>query len=212
MASDQLDEQEGDLFSDPPVQPNDQLRSALPKREWKSTVDSIAHHGIAIEIFNRGVVIIGKSGVGKSELGLELIDRGHRLICDDLVAGQLVNQNIWISAPQEFGIGFMEIRGIGFIDVSRFYGSYSMSKGQALFLVIELVDNSMLDLINQNRLLQLISDVDVLGLKIPLYKLPIGANRNLPILVELIVKYAIEKEKGYDSHQSFIEQQLKSIT
>jgi|GEM_PF-3538539 len=181
------------------------------KLEWKSTQDSIAHHGIAFDIFNHGVVIIGKSGVGKSELGLELIDRGHRLICDDLVAGQLVNQQIILSAPHKFGIGFMEIRGIGFIDVNRFYGMQALCQEQKLSLVIELVDNSMLDLVNQNRLLQLISEVDVLGISIPLYKLPIGANRNLPVLVELIVKYAIAREHGYDSHQFFIDEQSKMI-
>lgn len=179
------------------------------KLEWKSTRDSIAHHGIAFDIFNHGVVIIGKSGVGKSELGLELIDRGHRLICDDLVAGQRINRQIILSAPQKFGIGFMEIRGIGFIDVNRFYGMQALCQEQKLALVIELVDNNILDQVNQNRLLQLITEVDVLGVKIPLYKLPIGANRNLPILVELIVKYAIARENGYDSHQFFIEEQSR---
>ncbi len=209
MDNDQINQQEIDLFSED--LPDKDVNQMARKVEWKSTVDSIAHHGIAFEIFNRGVVIIGKSGVGKSELGLELIDRGHRLICDDLVAGQLNDDKIMITPPQKFGLGFMEIRGIGFVDIARFYGSQAMCAKQALSLVIELVDNSMLDLINQDRLLQLISEVEVLGLKIPLYKLPIGANRNLPILVELIVKYAIEREHGYDSHQSFIEQQLKSI-
>jgi HPr kinase/phosphorylase len=181
------------------------------KLEWKSTENSIAHHGIAFDIFNRGVVIIGKSGVGKSELGLELIDRGHRLICDDLVSGQLVNQQIVLSAPQSFGIGFMEIRGIGFIDVNRFYGIQALCQEQKLALIIELVDNSMLDLVNQDRLLQLMGTVEVLGVKIPLYKLPIGANRNLPVLVELIVKYAIAREHGYDSHQFFIDEQSRMI-
>lgn len=176
-----------------------------------STHESIAHHGIAFEIFDRGVVIIGKSGIGKSELGLELIDRGHRLICDDLVAGELVDNKVIISPPQEFGVGFMEIRGIGFIDLARFYGAHNISHAQELFIVIQLVDNDALDYVNQDRLRQLIAEVDVLGIKFPLYKLPIGANRNLPILVELIVKYAIERSLGYDSHQEFIHQQSNHI-
>ncbi len=186
--------------------------SLLPsKGTTASTHESIAHHGIAFEVFDRGVVIIGKSGIGKSELGLELIDRGHRLICDDLVAGELIDNKVVISPPQEFGVGFMEIRGIGFIDLARFYGAHNISHAQELFIVIQLVDNEALDLINQDRLRQLISEVDVLGIKFPLYKLPIGANRNLPILVELIVKYAIERSLGYDSHQAFINQQSNHI-
>ena len=187
--------------------------AAKPKRkaEWKSTIDSIAHHGIAFEIFNHGVVIIGKSGVGKSELGLELIDRGHRLICDDLVAGHLIDKKIQISAPLEFGVGFMEIRGIGFVNIKKFYGSHVVCTRQTLSLVIELVKHETLDLINQNRLLQLIDEIEVLGIKVPRYKLPIGANRNLPILVELIVKYAIARENGYDSHAEFINQQAQAI-
>jgi HPr kinase/phosphorylase len=127
------------------------------------------------------------------------------------VAGELIEDKVIITPPQEFGIGFMEIRGIGFIDLPRFYGAHNLSHAQELFLVIQLVDNDMLDLINHDRLRQLISEVDVLGIKFPLYKLPIGANRNLPILVELIVKYAIERSFGYDSHQAFIEQQSNHI-
>jgi len=203
MVSDQNNDYQNDLFAD--------TSHSKRRLEWKSTKDSIAHHGIAFEIFNHGVVIIGKSGVGKSELGLELIERGHRLICDDLVSGQLINQEIVLSAPQSFGIGFMEIRGIGFVDIGRFYGMQALCQQQKLALVIELVDNNMLDVVNQNRLMQLITQVEVLGIKIPLYKLPIGANRNLPVLVELIVKYAVAREMGYDSHNFFIEEQFNMI-
>lgn len=197
-----LNNNQQDLFSNDP----ESVRITIA-----STNDSIAHHGIALDIFDRGVVIVGKSGIGKSELGLELIDRGHRLICDDLVAGVLVNDKVIISSSEEFGLGFMEIRGIGFIDMPRFYGRQHLCGKKELSLVIQLVDNSVLDLINNDRLLQLISNINILGITIPLYKLPIGANRNLPILVELIVKYAIEIEKGYDSHQTFIEQQSSFI-
>ena len=157
----------------------------------KSTQDSLAHHGIAFEIFDRGIVIIGKSGVGKSELGLELIDRGHRLICDDLVAGQLTDKSSYPKCPQEFGRGFIEVRGIGFIDLARFMVVIPSVLAKELFLVIQLVDNDMLNIVNQDRLHQLIGEIEILGLKFPHYKLPIGANRNLPVLVELIVKYAI---------------------
>ncbi|MBX9867237.1 MAG: hypothetical protein K2Y14_10000 [Burkholderiales bacterium] len=176
-----------------------------------STQDSLAHHGIALEIFGRGVVIVGKSGIGKSELGLELVDRGHRLICDDLVEGQLIDQQIIIRSPEEFALGFMEVRGIGFIDIIHLYGQQQMCAEKELFIVIQLVDNDMLDIINNDRLMQLIGNVVVLGITVPLYQLPIGANRNLPILVELIVKYAIDREQGFDSHVSFMERQTKFI-
>ena len=176
-----------------------------------STHDSLAHHGIALEIFGRGVVIVGKSGIGKSELGLELVDRGHRLICDDLVEGQLIDQQIIIRSPEEFALGFMEVRGIGFIDIIHLYGQQQMCAEKELFIVIQLVDNDMLDIINNDRLMQLIGNVVVFGITVPLYQLPIGANRNLPILVELIVKYAIDREQGFDSHVSFMERQTKFI-
>lgn len=176
-----------------------------------STQDSVAHHGIALEIFGRGIVIIGKSGIGKSELGLELIDRGHRLICDDLVAGTLENNQVILSSPQEFGLGFMEIRGIGFINAQYFFGKHCICTKLPLFLVVKLVDHAALDIINQDRLRQLINDVTILNHTFPMYQLPIGANRNLPVLIELIVKYAIAREQGYDSHQAFIRGQFDFI-
>lgn len=173
--------------------------------------ESLAQHGIALEIFGKGVVIIGKSGVGKSELGLELIDRGHRLICDDLVEGTKINDEIILSSPQEFGLGFMEVRGIGFINAEYLFGKSVLCKNLPLFLVIQLVNNDMLDIINQDRLKQLVEEISILGKPFPMYLLPIGANRNLPILVELIVKYAIAKSEGYDSHEAFINGQSNFI-
>ncbi len=170
---------------------------------------STAQHGIALEIFGKGVVIVGKSGVGKSELGLELIDRGHRLICDDLVQGTRENNEIMLSSPHEFGIGFMEVRGVGFVNAEYFFGKHCICHTKMpLFIVIQLVGYDMLDIINKDRLKQLITDISVLGKQVEMYHLPVGANRNLPILVELIVKYAIAKEQGYDSHQAFIRGQF----
>lgn len=176
-----------------------------------TTNESMAHHGIALEIFGKGVVIIGKSGVGKSEIGLELIDRGHRLICDDLVEGTKFGNEIILSSPQEFGLGFMEVRGIGFVNAEYLFGKDILCKNLPLFLVIKLVDNDMLDIINQDRLKQLVEEISVLGKTFPMYLLPIGANRNLPILVELIVKYATAKSEGYDSHEAFINGQSNFI-
>ena len=183
------------------------IQEAIDSLQSASIQNSLAHHGIALEIFGRGVVIVGKSGIGKSELGLELIDRGHRLICDDLVEAALLDGQITISSPQEFALGYMEIRGVGFIDIIHLYGKQQMCQKKKLFVIIQLVDNDVLDIINNDRLMQLISSVEVLGVTIPLYQLPIGANRNLPILVELIVKYAIDCEHGFDSHQTFIKNQ-----
>jgi HPr kinase/phosphorylase len=168
-------------------------------------------HGIALEIFGRGIIITGKSGIGKSEIGLELIERGHKLICDDLVHTIKQEQQIKLQSPQEFATGFIEIRGLGFINIARLYGMQQICHEQQLFIIIQLVDNEFLDLINQDRLRQLIDTTDILGITIPIYQLPIGANRNLPILIELIVKYAIDCETGYNSHWNFIDSQTKFV-
>jgi Serine kinase of the HPr protein, regulates carbohydrate metabolism len=76
-------------------QQHDSLAAEITSTKVTSIQGSMAHHGIALEIFGRGVVIVGKSGIGKSELGLELVDRGHRLICDDLVEGQLIDDHYY---------------------------------------------------------------------------------------------------------------------
>jgi HPr kinase/phosphorylase len=188
------------------------MDNAQAKNPQTAKTTSIAQHGIALEIFGKGIVIIGKSGVGKSELGIELIDRGHRLICDDLVQGTLSDNQVMLSSPHQFGIGFMEVRGVGFINAEHFFGKHCIChKELPLFIIIQLVGYDALDVINQDRLKQLITKTRILGNKYDVYQLPVGANRNLPILVELIVKYAIAKEQGYDSHQAFIHGQFNFI-
>ena len=162
-------------------------------------------HGIALNIFNTGVLIRGRSGVGKSELGLELLERGHQLISDDLVSLEQENNNIYLNIPSPHAFGYIEIRGIGFVNIIQLYGTKYVSPKRKLELIIDLVAHNELKTLEHNRLQQLISHKRIYDKDITLYQLPIGANRNLAILVELIVKYHNQRINGYDSHQEFIQ-------
>ncbi len=162
-------------------------------------------HGIALNVFNTGILIRGRSGIGKSELGLELLERGHQLISDDLVSLDKENDNIYLSTASSHAFGYIEIRGIGFIDIAKLYGPQYISQRCKLDLIIDLVAHNELKVLEHNRLQQLLTYKHIYDKEIPLYQLPIGANRNLAILVELIVKYHIHRTNGYDSHQEFIQ-------
>lgn len=167
----------------------------------------LARHGIALEVFQQGVLIIGKSGIGKSELALDLIDRGHRLVADDLVNFSLNEQKLVIMGTANSGLhGFIEIRGLGFMDIKKLYGTKATCLACPLFVIIELIDNTppsgYFD-----PLTQLIKQQQILDHSFPHYQLPIGMNRNLALLIELIVKYALAKDAtDHDSHQKFIHQ------
>lgn len=162
-------------------------------------------HGVALKIFNKGVLIRGKSGVGKSELGLELLERGHQLIGDDLVSLKDENNAIYLEVASVHAFGYIEIRGIGFIDVAKLYGAQYISHRCKLELIIDLVAHNELKALENNRLQQLIGTTHIYDKEIQTYQLPIGANRNLASLVELIVRYHTHKSDGYDSHQEFIQ-------
>ncbi len=161
-------------------------------------------HGFGVNVFGVGVLILGKSGIGKSELGLGLIDRGHKFVVDDFVVIEKdSDETLWMSAL-DFAEPFIHIRGIGFIDISRIYSNISnIMSSSKLDLVIELSeDNELLnkDVITQSQIQHLI-----LNTTIEKRMLPIGNNRNLCLLVEILVKSYIQLKNGYDSTQYFLD-------
>jgi HPr kinase/phosphorylase len=163
-------------------------------------------HGVALNVYNNGLLISGNNGMGKSELGLSLIARGHKFIADDLVSVSRIDNSIIISPPTEDAV--MYLRGLGFIAINHIYGPAACLPESKLDLIIELVDNKAAP---TDPLQQLKNSATILGVPIPKFQLPLGTNRPLTILIELIVKYQQQCQAGYDSHQTFIDNHLNLL-
>lgn len=157
-------------------------------------------HGTALEIFGYGIVITGDSGNGKSELSLQLIDRGHKLIADDHILISKENDKVCIISSDNH---FMHIGEIGFIDVkASFHKNNVTNYPVECNLFIELNK----DPLNTNdRFNETIHSIDILGHLIPKAKLHITINRPLDILVELLVKKQQQLNSGYNANQTFLD-------
>jgi HPr kinase/phosphorylase len=165
-------------------------------------------HGVLVEVFGVGVLILGDSGVGKSEAALELIERGHRLVADDAVEIRCVSGNILLGSGANKVIGHhMEIRGLGIINITHLYGVSAIRDKMEIQLVVEL-ENWDADK-NYDRLGDLDVTTDILGVKIPYLKVPVKPGRNIPILIETAAKNERLKEMGYFSAKEFNQNVLK---
>jgi HPr kinase/phosphorylase len=160
-------------------------------------------HSVLMDVFGLGVLIMGESGIGKSECALDLIDRGHRLVADDVVevkrmAGALVG-----SSP-DLTRYHMELRGLGVINIKDLYGvsSVRMSKKVELVVSLERWEAGR----EYDRLGLREERYEVLGAELPLVRMPVAPGRNLAILVEVAARNQLLKARGYDAARRFAEQ------
>lgn len=159
-------------------------------------------HGTLIEVFGSGVLIKGLSGIGKSEIALELIKKGHRLVADDSVLAYRRNHHLYGKAPEHLK-NLLEVRGLGLIDVYRLFGVTSVSETSEINYIIELVN---LDDINKsNRLLETIQYAEIDGLRCPKVQLPVTSGRSMADLVEVAVMDLRNRTLGHNATKDFIE-------
>ena len=164
---------------------------------------TIRIHGTLVEVYGIGIFISGTSGVGKSEIALELVNRGHRLIADDLVEiKQLEGENLIGSAP-EILRHFIEIRGIGILDVKSLYGVGAVKNNVAISMVIELErweENKYYERLGIDTQYTKIIDVSI-----PKVIIPVRPGRNLSIIIETAARNYREKVMGYNPAVEFVE-------
>ena len=161
---------------------------------------STALHAALVEMYSSGVLILGESGIGKSEVTLELIKKGHHLVSDDRVNISFVRGKLFGEAP-ELLLGMMEVRGIGVIDVTRMFGINAMVKRVEISYAIKLVPydpEKPLD-----RLGNKIQYFEILNQRIPLLTIPVFAGRSMSEIIEVAVTNLKLKELGYDSTHEF---------
>lgn len=153
-------------------------------------------HGELLEIFGIGVLIMGKSSVGKSETALELVTRGHRLVADDMVDITAIDKKIVGEAPENIR-HFMELRGLGIINVRRLYGSGAIKLQTEVDMVIEL--EQWKDDYEYDRLGIDEHYIELLGIKLPHLVVPVRAGRNIALIIEVAAMNQREKAFGYNA-------------
>ena len=170
----------------------------------------ISIHGVLVDVYGEGVLLMGESGVGKSEAALELVKRGHRLVTDDVVEIRKVDEETLIGRSPAITRHFIELRGIGIVDVQMLYGAQSVRKNQNIDLVIELEDwdkDKEYDRLGLEE-----QYTEFLGTKVVSYQLPIRPGRNLAIIVETAAINHRQKLMGYNAAQELFKRVQRNMT
>lgn len=165
-------------------------------------------HGSMVDIYGIGILIAGKSGIGKSEVALDLIERGHRLVADDIVMLTRKN-NVLMSSATEMNKHFMEIRGLGIVDVMSMFGIRSIRYQKRLEAIVELFlweESSNVDRTGLDH-----ETTTVLDVELPVIRLPITPGKNITVIAEVIAMNYLLSHYGYDAAKEFQEKIRKRI-
>lgn len=158
-------------------------------------------HGSFMDVYGIGVLLIGRSGIGKSEIALDLVERGHRLVADDVVMVTRKGEGILMGAGTDVVKHFMEIRGLGLIDVRAIFGVRSIRFQKRVEIVVELEEWRQNKNYTRTGLEHL--SATILGVEIPLVKLPIFPGKNVTVITEVIALDYLLKHYGYDASKEF---------
>lgn len=176
------------------------LMSSLTKYLNVELAERISIHGVLVEVYGEGILIIGDSGVGKSETALEIVKRGHRLIADDLVEIRKVSDTTLLGMAPEIIRYLIEIRGVGVLDIKELYGVSSVKLQEKIDLVLKLEywdDTKVYErfgLANEST--------EILGIEVPSITIPVRPGRNLAVIVEVAAINFRQKSMGYDAAEA----------
>jgi len=184
----------------------DVLRSYLSRH----FADRTSMHGVLMDILGLGVLITGESGLGKSELGLELISRGHGLVADDAVDLYRVNQDTIEGRCPELLRNLLEVRGIGLLDIKAIFGETAVRRKMRLKLIVHLVRRETLEREYERIPYEPLTQ-DVLGIPVRKAVIQVVAGRNLAVLVEAAVRNTILQLRGIDTYKEFIERHRQAM-
>ena len=170
----------------------------------------ITIHGVLVDVYGEGLLIMGESGIGKSEAALELIKRGHRLVTDDVVEIRKINEHMLMGTSPEITRYFIELRGIGIIDVKTLFGVESAKEQQPIDLVIKLEDWKKEN--EYDRLGLEEEYTEFLGNKVVCHSLPIRPGRNLAVICEAAAVNHRQKKMGYNAAQELYRRVQANLT
>ena len=172
--------------------------------------DRTTLHGVFMDILGVGVLITGESGLGKSELGLELISRGHGLVADDAVDFHRVNQTTLEGRCPDLLQNLLEVRGIGLLDIKAIFGETAVRRKMRLRLIVHLVRKETMER-DYDRLPHEPLYQDVLGVAVRKAVIQVVAGRNMAVLVEAAVRNTILQLRGIDTYQEFVQRQRDAM-
>ena len=161
----------------------------------------ITRHGVLVEVYGEGMLLLGDSGIGKSETAIELVKRGHRLIADDAVEIKRVSDKTLVGSAPEIIRHYIELRGIGIVDVRRIFGIGAVKATERIDLVIQLenwIEGKMYDRMGMDE-----EKVNILGIEIPAITVPVRPGRNLAIILEIAAMNNRQKKMGYNTAEEF---------
>jgi len=172
--------------------------------------DRTPRHGVFMDILGLGVLVTGESGLGKSELGLELISRGHGLVADDAVDLYKVSQSALDGRCPDLLINLLEVRGIGLLDIKAIFGETAVRRKMRLKLIVQLVRKEVMER-EFERLPNEPLYEDILGIPVRKVVITVDAGRNLAVLVEAAVRNTILQLRGIDTYQEFIARHQRAM-
>lgn len=162
----------------------------------------ITRHGVLVEVYGEGILLLGESGVGKSETAIELVKRGHRLIADDAVEIRRVSNKSLVGTAPDNIRHFIELRGIGIINASRIFGVGAVKLTEKIDLVINMEPwdvNKVYDRMGLEN-----QSTDILGLQIPSLTIPVKPGRNLAVIIEVAAMNSRQKKLGYNAAEDLL--------
>ena len=169
----------------------------------------ITRHGVLVEVYGEGILLLGDSGVGKSETAIELLKRGHRLIADDAVEIKKVSATTLVGQAPEIIRHYVELRGVGIVDVRRLFGMGAVKESEKVDLVINLEEwdnNKMYDRLGLDE-----ETTNILGIEVPSITLPVSSGRNLSVVIEVAAMNNRQKRMGYNTAKEFNKRLMESM-
>ena len=163
----------------------------------------VTRHGVLVEVYGEGILLLGESGVGKSETAVELVKRGHRLIADDAVEIRRVSNRTLVGTSPENIRHFLELRGVGIINARRIFGMGSIKETEKINMVIQLEPwnpDKVYDRMGMDN-----EQTEILGISVPSLTIPIKPGRNLAIIIEVAAMNNRQKKMGYNAAQELLE-------